>query len=109
MFITLGFLGPFKAEGFILKSEFSRNRATRADAAFIFRNAHETLSCYTKKQFLCILRTFIMRRTTRAITHTLEFLLCRHQLFRGHPLYVLHHLFKFVQVLHSVSEIDQPD
>lgn len=74
MFVALGFLCSLHAEEFVLEPELCRDRAGRTNASFLLGNAHETLSNYTEKQLLCILGTFIVGRTLRAITHAFIFL-----------------------------------
>jgi len=81
MFVTLGFFCSLHAEEFVLIPKLRCHGACRADTAFGFGNTHETLPFYAEDHFLCVLCTFVVCRTGRAVTHTLVFFLCHHHVF----------------------------
>lgn len=71
MFIALGFLRSFHAEGVILQAKLRCERAGRTDACLLLGNAHETLPDQTKNKLLCIFGTGSIGWTFRAGTYAL--------------------------------------
>lgn len=71
MFIALGFLRSFHAEGVILQAKLRRERARRTDACLLLGNAHETLPDQTENKLFCIFGTGGIGRTFWAGTYAL--------------------------------------